>query len=55
VAAVVEAYRLSLFGTGLLAVVAAPIVWLALGARDPLATIWDHRDERAETVVISSG
>ncbi len=55
VAAVVEAYRLSLFGTGLLALVAAPIVWFALGARDPLSTIWDHRDERTESAVRPTG
>jgi MFS family permease len=55
VAAVVEAYRLSLFGTGLLALIAAPIMWLALGARDPLSTIWDHRDERAEAAQPSPG
>jgi hypothetical protein len=54
VAAVVEAYRLSLFGTGLLALAAAPIVWVALGARDPLRTIWDHRDERAAANVTPS-
>ena len=48
-AAFVEAYQQSLFGTGLLALVAAPIAWLALGARDPLTTVWDHLDERTET------
>ena len=50
-AAFVEAYQQSLFGTGLLALVAAPIAWLALGARDPLTTVWDHLDERTETPV----
>ncbi len=34
--------------TGLLAIVAAPISWFALGPRDPLTTVWDHRDERLE-------
>jgi MFS family permease len=54
VSALVEAYRLGLLGTGLLAVVAAPLVWFALGARDPLSTVWDHRDERAEAIATSS-
>jgi hypothetical protein len=27
--------------------VAAPIAWLLLGPRDPLATVWDHAEERA--------
>jgi MFS family permease len=53
IGAVVEAYRLGLLGTGLLALVAAPVVWFALGARDPLATVWDHRDERAESLATS--
>ena len=46
--AFVEAYRESLLLTGGLALVAAPLAWLGLGARDPLATMWDHRDEREE-------
>jgi MFS family permease len=53
ISAVVEAYRLGLLGTGLLALVAAPVVWIALGARDPLSTVWDHRDERVEAVATS--
>ncbi len=48
IAAIVEAYRESLFGTGLLALAAAPIAWIALGRRDPLTTVWDHLDERPE-------
>ena len=46
ISAFLEAYRQSLFGVGLVAVVAAVIAWLGLGARDPLTTVWDHRDER---------
>jgi MFS family permease len=46
-AAFVEASRQSLIGTGLVALVAAPIAWLLLGPRDPLATVWDHAEERA--------
>ena len=53
-AALIEAYRASLFGTGLLALVTAPIAWLALGARDPLTTVWDLRDERPEVARSSS-
>ena len=33
----------------------APIVWLALGARDPLTTVWDHLDERNETAGTAAG
>jgi hypothetical protein len=32
---------------GLVAVIGGAIAWLALGRRDPLATVWEHRDERA--------
>ena len=42
-------------GTGLIALIAAPIVWLALGARDPLTTVWDHLDERNETAGTAAG
>ncbi len=42
------ALRVSLAFTGLVALVVAPLTWLALGRRDPLTTVWDHRDERAE-------
>ena len=30
-------------------IVGGAIAWVALGRRDPLATVWEHRDER-ETV-----
>jgi len=46
IAAFVAAYRESLLLTGGLALIAAPIAWVGLGAGDPLATMWDHRDER---------
>jgi hypothetical protein len=45
-AAFVEASREGLLATGVIALVAMPIVWVALGRRDPLATIWDHAEER---------
>ncbi len=54
-AAFVEAYRESLFATGLLALLAAPIAWIALGARDPLTTIWDHLDERPTAAAATPG
>ena len=43
-----EAVRAALAFTGIIAVVAAPIAWAALGPRDPLGTVWEHRDERPE-------
>ncbi|MEI8332787.1 MAG: MFS transporter [Chloroflexota bacterium] len=45
-----EALRMSLAFTGLVAVAAAPLAWIALGARDPLKTVWEHQDERPEPV-----
>lgn len=49
-AAFIQASQESLFGTGVLALVAVPIAWLALGRRDPLTTVWDHAEERTEAV-----
>ena len=43
-----EAVRVALAFTGILAVAAAPIAWVALGRRDPLGTVWEHRDERPD-------
>jgi len=31
---------------GIAAVVGGAIAWVALGRRDPLVTVWEHRDER---------
>jgi MFS family permease len=46
-----EAYetgvRVALLGAGVIALVGAAISWLALGRRNPLQTVYDHRDERA--------
>ena len=47
IAAFIGAYQQSLLATGLIAVVAAPIAWFALGRHDPLTTMFDHSDERA--------
>ena len=45
-----EAYasgvRAALTVGGLTAVVGGVVAWLALGRRDPLATVYEHRDER---------
>jgi hypothetical protein len=53
--AAVQAYQQSLVGTGVLALVAAPIAWIALGPRDPLATVYDHREERIEPAASAGG
>jgi hypothetical protein len=48
--AYVDAYtyavRLTLLVTGVVTLIAAAISWLAIGRRDPLSTVWEHRDER---------
>jgi MFS family permease len=54
-AAFTEALRASLAITGLVALATAPIAWLALGAHDPLTTVWDHHDERAEPARPTAG
>jgi hypothetical protein len=45
-----EAYetgvRVAMLGAGVIALVGAAIAWLALGRRNPLQTVYDHRDER---------
>lgn len=41
-----DAVRLLLWGTGLTTLVAAAVTWFAVGRRDPLTTVWEHRDER---------
>ena len=48
-AAYTDAVRTVLLGTGLVALVAAPLAWLGLGRGDPLRTVWEHRDERMTT------
>jgi hypothetical protein len=51
VAPYVDAYasgvRAALAMGGLTAVIGGLIAWVALGRRDPLATVWELRDERA--------
>lgn len=41
-----EAVRTVLLDIGLVTLVAAPIAAFALGPRDPLRSVWEHRDER---------
>jgi len=49
-AAYTDAVRTVLLSTGLVALLAAPIAWIALGRRDPLRTVWEHQDERVSPV-----
>jgi divalent metal cation (Fe/Co/Zn/Cd) transporter len=46
----VDAYasgvRAALAMGGLIAIVGGAIAWVFLGRRDPLATVYEHRDER---------
>jgi CRISPR-associated Cas5-like protein len=44
-----EAVRVALLTSGLGAVVGSVIAGIALGPRDPLTTVWEHRDERQST------
>ena len=46
-AAFTEGLRWGLAMAGIVALVAAPVSWLALGRQDPLRTVFDHLDERA--------
>ena len=48
VVAITQAYQEALFGTGVLALVAGAVAWVALGPQDPLTTVWDHADERQD-------
>ena len=45
-AAYTDAVRTVMLSTGVVTLVAAPIAWFAIGRRDPLRTVWEHRDER---------
>jgi len=42
----IQALRVVLLGGGLLGVIGGVIAWLALGSRDPLATVYEFDDER---------
>lgn len=42
----VAALRLVLAGAGLLGVIGGVVAWLALGPRDPLATVYEFGEER---------
>jgi hypothetical protein len=43
-----DAVREFLAATGAVTVVAAGVTWILVGRRDPLTTVWEHRDERIE-------
>jgi len=47
-AAYTDAVRSFLGVTGIVTLVAAAITWLLVGRRDPLTSVWEHRDERVE-------
>ncbi len=40
----------ALAASGVVVVIGGAIAWVALGRRDPLATVYEHRDERSEAV-----
>ena len=42
----IQALRIVLFGGGLLGVVGGVVAWIALGPRDPLATVYEFGEER---------
>jgi len=56
--AYVEAYtyavRFTLVLTGVGTLIAAAIAWFAIGRRDPLATVWEHRDERTPAASVAA-
>ena len=41
-----DAIRTFLLATGILTLGAAVLTWFLVGKRDPLTTVWEHRDER---------
>ena len=45
-AAYTDAVREFLAATGIVTVVAAGVTWILVGRRDPLTTVWEHKDER---------
>jgi MFS family permease len=47
-AAYTDAVREFLAATGLVTVAAAGVTWLLVGRRDPLTSVWEHRDERVD-------
>jgi MFS family permease len=57
-AAYTDAVRVTFGVTGVVTLVAAVVTWVLVGRRDPLETVWEHRDEReqaAATVVEPAG
>jgi MFS family permease len=47
--AYVDAVRITLGVTGIITLGAAVVTWILVGRRDPLTTVWEHRDEREAT------
>ena len=45
-AAYTDAVRIVLALTGVVTLIAAAVTWFLVGRRDPLTTVWEHRDER---------
>jgi MFS family permease len=49
-----DAVRIMLAGTGILTLVAALATWFLVGRRDPLTTVWEHRDERDQAIPVGA-
>lgn len=48
-----DAIRSFLTATGLVTLGAAVVTWFLVGRRDPLATVWEHREERRSDPVVA--
>lgn len=51
--AYVDAVRITLGVTGFITLIAAGATWFLVGRRDPLTTVWEHRDEREAATAAS--
>ena len=49
-AAYVAGIKLALTAAGIAAIAGGALAWALLGRRDPLTTVYEHRDERADAV-----
>ncbi len=49
-AAYTDAVRIVLALIGVVTLIAAAVTWFLVGRRDPLTTVWEHRDERDPAV-----
>jgi hypothetical protein len=50
-----DAVRTTLGATGVVTLVAALVTWFLVGRRDPLETVWEHREERDPVAPIAPG